>query len=72
MKQDETRTKEGEENPQWDSENSMKVSYLTLQDKLFPSFDPQQDALFVLDLRLLHSHDLLHGQQVLLEGGKTN
>ncbi len=46
----------------------MKAPYLALQDKLFPSFDPQQDALFVLDLRLLHSHDLLHGQQVLLGG----
>lgn len=72
MKQDNTRPKGEERIPQRDCENSMKVPYLALQDKLFPSFDPQQDALFVLDLRLLHSHDLLHGQQVLLGGGKTN
>lgn len=38
-----------------------KLSYLTLQDKLFASFDPQQDAFLVLDLCLLNSHYLLHG-----------
>lgn len=41
--------------------------YLALQHKLLPSFDSQQDALFVFDVRLLHGHDLLHGQQILLQ-----
>lgn len=41
-------------------------TYLTLQDKLLPSFDAQQDALPVFNLRLLHRHNLLHRQQVLL------
>lgn len=40
--------------------------HLALQHELLPSFDAQQDALLVFDLRLLHRHDLLHGQQVLL------
>lgn len=41
-------------------------SYLTLQHKLLPSFDAQQDTFLVFNLRLLHRHDLLHRQQVLL------
>lgn len=44
----------------------MLRSYLTLQHKLLPSFDTQQDALLVFNLRLFHSNNLLHRQQVLL------
>lgn len=41
--------------------------YLTLEHKLLPSFDAQQDALLVFNLRLVHRHYLLHSQQVLLQ-----
>lgn len=44
----------------------MSRPYLTLQHALLPSFDAQQDAFLVFNLRLLHGHDLLHRQQVLL------
>lgn len=44
----------------------MLRSYLTLQHKLLPSFDTQQDAFLVFNLRLFHSNNLLHRQQVLL------
>lgn len=37
----------------------------TLQHKLFPSFDAQQDTLLVFNLRFFHGYDLLHRQQVL-------
>lgn len=40
--------------------------YLTLQHELLPAFDTQQDAFLVFNLRLFHSNDLLHRQQVLL------
>lgn len=46
--------------------NSQRT-YFTLQHKLFPSFDAQQDTLLVFNLRFFHGYDLLHRQQVLLQ-----
>lgn len=43
-----------------------KWSYLALHHKLLSSFDAQQDALLVFDVRFFHRHNLFHRQQVLL------
>ena len=41
-------------------------THLTLQDKLLPSFYPQQNAFFVFNLRFFHRQNLFHCQQILL------
>lgn len=48
------------------NKNTGKWYYLALHHKLLSSFDAQQDALLVFDVRFLHRHNLLHRQQVLL------